>query len=329
MVLDDQDALATDGLGIVHEEGRGPFDDGRLRVQPAQGLTHLDHVLGIGRVHFVDDEHVCQSHVGLARVISIFMSRAVRVRDNDLQIRDIKGEVIITAVPQDNVRFLFRLAEDLFIIHAGIDEHAIVDVRLVFLTLFDRGLMLVEVIIIGEALDFLAHQVSIWHRVTDRRDLVTHVPEDQRHAPRRLAFPRPRAHGANGHHWLCRFDLRVASSHQAEVSPRRRDGRGFVHHVFMRHIAVGKHNLLHIVLLDQFDKLLLGADGDATGVQLPGQLSRIKPSLDVGDLGRGERHDLIVLVAAKERVEVVEVTSCRAHDESFDRHRVLLFIKPH
>ena len=127
---------------------------------------------------------------------------------------------------------------------------------------------------------------------------------------------------------LVGFDLRIVSAHEPEVGARRVDHGCLVHHVLVRHIAVGKDHLLHAVLLDQVDKLLLGPDGDPAGVQVTGQLRRIKAPFDVRDLGGSEGHDLVVLVAAEERVEVMEITSGRAHDESFDWHRILLSIKP-
>jgi hypothetical protein len=97
-----------------------------------------------------------------------------------------------------------------------------------------------------------------------------------------------------------------------------------VHDVFVRDVAIGEDDLFHAVLLDQIDELLFGADGDAARVQLASQLGRIEASLDIRDLGRGEGYDLIIFVAAKERVEIVEVTSCRAHNKSLDWHRMLL-----
>jgi len=43
-------------------------------------------------------------------VVGDFVSGPVRIGDNDLQIGNIEGEVIIAAVPQDDIHFFFRLA---------------------------------------------------------------------------------------------------------------------------------------------------------------------------------------------------------------------------
>src|SRR5574341_390928 len=61
-------------------------------------------------------------------------------------------------------------------------------------------------------------------------------------------------------------------------------------------------------------------DGDALRVQVACQLFGIDASLDIGDLRGGKGYHFVVLVAAEERVEVVEVTSRRAHDDGFDWH---------
>src|SRR5574341_2231888 len=68
-------------------------------------------------------------------------------------------------------------------------------------------------------------------------------------------------------------------------------------------------------------------DGDALRVQVACQLFGIDASLDIGDLRGGKGYHFVVLVAAEERVEVVEVTSRRAHDDGFDWHALfsLLF----
>src|SRR5215207_6531664 len=97
----------------------------------------------------------------------------------------------------------------------------------------------------------------------------------------------------------------------------------------MGHIAICEDDLFDAMLLNQVKQFFLRPDGDSAWVKLTSQFRRIDASFDVRDLSRSESHDLIILISAKERIEVVEVTSCRAHDKSFDWHRVLLLIKPH
>jgi hypothetical protein len=65
------------------------------------------------------------------------------------------------------------------------------------------------------------------------------------------------------------------------------------------------------MLLDQINKFLFRANRDSTRVQLTCQPGRIEASLDVRDLSRGEGYDFIIFVAAKERVEIMEITSSR------------------
>ena len=88
-----------------------------------------------------------------------------------------------------------------------------------------------------------------------------------------------------------------------------------MHHVLVGHVAVGEHDLLHAVLLDQLRHLRLVVDRDALGVQPAGQLGRVLAVVDVRDLRRREGDDLVRFVVAEVRVEVVEVPARGAHDE--------------
>ena len=112
----------------------------------------------------------------------------MRVSHNNLQVRHIKREVVIAAVPQNNVRFFLGLANNLFVIHTCIDDHTVINVRLIFLALLNGALVFIEIVIICVALNFLCHEISIRHRVTDGGDFVTHLLQDGSHAPRGLTF---------------------------------------------------------------------------------------------------------------------------------------------
>ena len=201
------------------------------------------------------------------------------------------------------------------IVHAGIDDGAQVDVRLVLFALFDGTFVAVKVGVIGKALHGLFDQVAVRHGVADADDLVAHVAQDAHHTPRRLAFACPGAHGADGDDGLGRLDHRRVAAHQTKVRAGcQRDG-GLVHHDLMRHVAVSKDHLVNLQVADQFDQVGFGENLDAFGIELAGQLRRVQASLDVGDLRRGERHHFIVGVVAKVDVEVVKVAPGGSHDE--------------
>ena len=71
------------------------------------------------------------------------MPGTVRIGHHDLQVRNIEREVVVSTIPQDNVHFLLGLTQDLLVIHTGIYNDAIVDVRFVFLAFLDRALVFI------------------------------------------------------------------------------------------------------------------------------------------------------------------------------------------
>jgi hypothetical protein len=99
---------------------------------------------------------------------------AVRVGHHNRQVGLVEGEVVVAAVPQDDIHFLFGLAQDGFVIHAGIDDNAVIEVRFVFLALFNGAFVLIQVGVIGEALHLLLDQVAVGHGVADGRHAVAH-----------------------------------------------------------------------------------------------------------------------------------------------------------
>ena len=66
--------------------------------------------------------------------------------------------------------------------------------------------------------------------------------------------------------------------------------------------------------VDEIDELDLRADGYAVGIARPGQRGRVDTIVDHGDLRRCEGDDVVPVVVAKDGVEVMEVTTSRAHD---------------
>src|SRR5439155_10613983 len=118
---------------------------------------------------------------------------------DDLDVRLVEGQVVVAAVPDDDVGLTLRLLQDGAVIDAGIDDRAVLEVRLVFLAFFDGALVPVEVLEGGEALHALLHEIAVGHRVTHRHDappLVEELPAD---AARRLALARAGAHRAHRH----------------------------------------------------------------------------------------------------------------------------------
>ena len=97
----DDDGLGIDLLDVVHDHG---------------------HVLRRGGVELVDDEDLGPAEVRLAGIVEHLVAGPVRVDDDDLQVGLVEGEVVVAAVPEDDVGFLLGLAEDGLVVDAGVDD---------------------------------------------------------------------------------------------------------------------------------------------------------------------------------------------------------------
>src|SRR3989304_4760643 len=100
-----------------------------------------------------------------------------------------------------------------------------------------------------------------------------------------------------------------------EAGPRRHRPRGDVHDVEVGDVAVGEDDLVDAARPDQVLPALLREDGDAGGVERPGELRRVGAAGDVGDLRRREADDLVGGRVAEDDVEVVEIAAGGAQDE--------------
>src|SRR5208283_6000029 len=92
--------------------------------------------------------------------------------NNDLKVGGIKRSVIVAAVPKDDIGFLLRLAEDLFVVHASIDHRAEPNVRFILFALLDGALLQIEILKRGKTLDGLLSKVSVgmgWRMTTGLR----------------------------------------------------------------------------------------------------------------------------------------------------------------
>src|SRR5206468_5621963 len=89
--------------------------------------------------------------VRLARIVRELVARTQRVRDDDVKVRLEKRGIVVPAVPQEDLGLGFGLTQNLLVVDAGVDDGPLVDVRLVFLSLLNRRLVLVQVLVRGEA----------------------------------------------------------------------------------------------------------------------------------------------------------------------------------
>src|SRR6476469_1060377 len=177
-VLDHQHALTLDRVAVLHGDGGNGIYDGGVGVEHIDiVLDHFDCVGG-SAVFLVDDDHVSHSHIGLARVILQFVARPERVYDHDLQVRLVEGEVVVAAVPDNNVGLLLGLSQYCSIVYARVDDSAEVYIRLVLLALLNCRFVQVQVIIGCKALHGLLGQIAIGHGVAHGDDALARLTED-------------------------------------------------------------------------------------------------------------------------------------------------------
>ena len=67
-----------------------------------------------------------------------------------------------------------------------------------------------------------------------------------------------------------------------------------MHHVLVRDVRVGEDDLVDLVLAHELLELGLGQDRDPVRIELPCELGGIDAPVDVRDLGRRERDDLVL-----------------------------------
>ena len=313
-VFDHRDTPARD-LAALESERRAGQDDSGPRVHGRHVGSDLGDLLGRCGVDLVDDHHIGHADVDLARVEVHLVAGAERVGYGDEQVGLVEREVVVAAVPQDNVGLRLGLAQDGLVVDAGVEDAAGVEVRLVFLSFLDRGLVAIEIGVGGVALDPLRHEVAVGHRMAHDHDLETLLLEQLRQVARGLALARAGARGARGHDWLGARQHRPRRPEQLEVGPAGECPAGGVHDVLVGHVAVGEDHEVDLLVGEQVLQLGLGHDLNAVRIERPGQLHGIAAPGDARNLsGRGKRHDLDARVVAVDDVEVMEVAPSGPHD---------------
>ena len=133
------------------------------------------------------------------------------------QISLIKRQVIITAIPENDIGFLFRLPDNGFIVNTGLHDSPTVNMRLIFLHLFDGAVMFLQIFNGGKSLDFLFCQVTIGHRMTNNGHTYTCIGQYFCHSPSRLTFPRSGSDSADCYYRFIRLDHCLLATQELEI----------------------------------------------------------------------------------------------------------------
>ncbi len=249
-VVDDEHAPSRAGRGRTSSFGGDLAKmTRRHRVDRLDVLEHLLDVVRLGRVDLVDDDDVGHAQVRLAGVVEELVPGPQRIGDDDQQVGREEREVVVAAVPDDDVGLLLGLPEDRLVVDARVHDHAHLDRLLVLLALLDRRMRRVDLLDRGEALDAHRLEVAVRHRMPDERDLQAGVEQDPADLAARLALAAARADRADRDDRLRRAASIVAfGPEQAEVGARREDDRRLVHDRLVREVGVGEDDLVDAVL---------------------------------------------------------------------------------
>ena len=108
----------------------------------------------------------------------------------------------------------------------------------------------------------------------------------------------------------------MTTAEHGEVGTRGQALGRQMHDPAVRDVGVGEDRQVDSFALDELDDVGLGNDRDPVGIERAGQLRGITPVVDVRDLGGGEGDYAIRRIVAKHDVDVVEVTTRCAEDDS-------------
>ena len=114
----------------------------------ARLARRLGHRLNVDlgrRVRLGHDDDVGHAQHGLAWMMRRLVPRPQGIDQDDLQVGLHEREIVVAAIPDDDVGLHLRSAQDAGIVDAGEDDVACTDVRLVLLALLDRARSRVEI----------------------------------------------------------------------------------------------------------------------------------------------------------------------------------------
>ena len=106
-------------------------------IEVADAAHHRVDGSLLGGVDLVDDDHVGHAQVGLAGVVAPLVTGAERVGHDDVEVGAEERQVVVAAIPDDDVGLLLGLAQDGLVVDAGEDDAPRIEVWLVLLALLD------------------------------------------------------------------------------------------------------------------------------------------------------------------------------------------------
>ena len=96
---------------------------------------------------------------------------------------------------------------------------------------------------------------------------------------------------------------------QSEIRPSGDDYLGNSHDRLIRNVAIGEHDVIHLVLGNQRAKLLLRNNGNPLGVARSGEATWVAPPGNIRNLCGGKGNDFAAGVVSITTLKVVKIAS--------------------
>jgi hypothetical protein len=218
-IFDYQHPFAPDGVRVGDRDLQGGFHEGGFGIQLLQIGSNRLHGCRLSRVDLADDKDVCRSGIGFAGVVQGFMSWPTCIRKHHVQVWNEERQVVVPAIPDQNIGFLFGPSEDLLIVDTSEHRDAGFDQRLILLAFLQGAVVPIQVRQFAEPLHRLSGQVAIGHGMANRHDSVAEIAEYTTNVSGSGAFAGAGTDSAKSDHRFGRPQLRVARTQQAEVGP--------------------------------------------------------------------------------------------------------------
>mmetsp|Transcript_300 Transcript_300/g.648 ORF Transcript_300/g.648 Transcript_300/m.648 type:complete len:306 (-) Transcript_300:711-1628(-) len=172
-----------------------------------EGIGVLSRLFeSLGGINFGQENHIGDSHINFSWIVVFLICWTKRVDESNIKVRLVKAAIIIAAVPQDDIGFLFGLVENHFIVDAGKEKRTVTNVTKVLFPFLNGALVLVHIRFRFVTLASLTQQVLIIrHGVTNRCHLQTLALEVSRNVSRCLTLADACTRGAHGHDGLGGF----------------------------------------------------------------------------------------------------------------------------